>query len=217
MAIEKDLLLDTLSTDQYAVRSDRLHYATGEMLGADDFQAEQLYHRRQLAMTLRFLYGSGTLAGLKVVVVPGDKDPDHPTMLKEVTVQVKPGLAIDRVGRLVEVPVPVSIRLKKWFAYITDPEKTGEPHAADRLAAAYDSTSKMVAADVFLRFHPCARGWTPAFASGPFDALDASQPSRIRDAYELRLVLRPAGASPTFDPWATVPDNAPTGREWRFS
>lgn len=203
-----DLFLQTLSTDQYATSSDRLHYATGEMLGADDFQAEQLYHRRQLAMALRFLCGSGTLAGLKVVVVPGDKDSTDPTKLTEVQLVVKPGLAIDRVGRMVEVAVPVSLRLKRWFSFITSPEKTGAAHAADRLAAAYDNASKTVAADVFLSFHPCERGWTPVFASGPFDALDASQPSRVRDAYELKLVLRQAGASPTFDPWAAVPDNA---------
>jgi hypothetical protein len=205
MAAEKDLLLNTLGTDQFAVRSDRLHYATGEMLGADDFQSEQLYHRRQLAMALRFLYGSGTLAGLKVVVVPGEKDPADPARLSEVQLQVKPGLAIDRVGRLVEVPVPVSLRLKRWFLYITDPRQTGDVRAVDRLAAAYDASGRTVAADVFLSFHPCERGWTPAFASGPFDALDASQPSRIRDAYELQLVLRKVGASPTFDPWVAVP------------
>ena len=51
-------------------------------------------------------------------------------------------------------------------------------------------------ADIFLAFHPCERGYTPAFASGPFDALDASQPSRVRDAYELTLVPRPKPESP---------------------
>ena len=209
MATEKDLLLDTLSTDQYGVRSDRLHYATGEMLGADDFRAEQLYHRRQLAMALRFLCGSGTLAGLKVAAVPGDPDEDDPANLTDVKIQVNPGLAIDRVGRLVEVPVPVSLRLKKWFSYIIDPEKTGEPHAADRLAAVYHSPTKTVAADVFIKFYPCERGWTPTFATGPFDALDASQPSRVRDAYELRLVLCKVTDFPeAYDPWGTVTDSA---------
>jgi hypothetical protein len=64
-----------------------------------------------------------------------------------------------------------------------------------------------VIADLFLTFHECPRGYTPAFASGPFDALDASQPSRVRDAYELSLVLRPeptANLPRAADPWGTV-------------
>src|SRR5262249_23672050 len=70
-----------------------------------------------------------------------------------------------------------------------------------------------VVADVFLAFHPCERGYTPAFASGPFDALDASQPSRIRDAYELSLALRPKPEAPAqlptaFDFWSGIEDAA---------
>ncbi len=206
METSRDHLLDTLQTNQFKNLSDRLNYATGEMLGADDFQAEQLYHRRQLALALRFLYGSGTLAGLKVVVVPGAKDAADPANLTEVEVGVKPGLAIDRAGRMIEVPVTVSLRLKRWFSFITDPAATGDPNAIQQLEEAYDGTQ--VIADVFLRFHACERGWTPAFASGPFDALDASQPSRIRDAYELKLVLRKSGSPETmFDPWGGLPNN----------
>lgn len=47
-----------------------------------------------------------------------------------------------------------------------------------------------IVADVFLSFHECARAPAPSFATGPFDALDAAQPSRTRDAFELELVLR---------------------------
>jgi hypothetical protein len=214
MENEKDPLLDTLGKDPYAVRSDRLHYATGEMLGKDDFQSEQLYHRRQLAMALRFLYGYGTLAGLKVVVEP-EIDPDDSTKMTDVLVIVKPGLAIDRVGRLIEVPVPVSIRLKKWFKYITDPEVTGDPQAANLLSTFFDDdeTKRCYYADIFLSFHACERGWTPAFASGPFDALDASQPNRIRDAYEVRMVLREAKELKCHDPWSDLlPVNANKGQ-----
>ncbi len=50
-----------------SAQADRLHYATGELLGADDFRDEQTYHRRQLARALLYLYGSGTIAGLRVV------------------------------------------------------------------------------------------------------------------------------------------------------
>jgi hypothetical protein len=46
-------------------------------------------------------------------------------------------------------------------------------------------------ADVYLRFAACPRGLTPAFAGGPFDALNAVATSRVRDAYELLLLPHP--------------------------
>ena len=180
--------------------SERLHYATGELLGADDFRDEQSYHRRQLARGLLFLNGSGTLAGLRVVAQhrPGKNGaPD------EVHLEVRPGLALDRAGRLIEVPRAACLRLRRWFDFIAThlPDST-LPDAGDLRAAFHIGA---VVADVFLAFHPCDRGYTPAFASGPFDALDASQPSRVRDAYELSLVLRPEANPPTaFDPWAGI-------------
>jgi hypothetical protein len=65
-----------------------------------------------------------------------------------------------------------------------------------------------VVVDVFVRFLTCERGKTPSFASGPFDATDALQPSRLRDGYEVTLHARvasdpdlptPAPAWPSFD------------------
>ena len=44
---------------------------------------------------------------------------------------------------------------------------------------------------MFIRFLTCQHGKTPAFASGPFNALDAVTASRLRDHFELFTVLRP--------------------------
>jgi hypothetical protein len=190
-------------------RPDRLHYATGELLGADDFLVEQTYHRRQLARALLYLHGSGSIAGLRVVAnhQPG-ADPES----DEVDLLVEPGLALDRAGRLIEVPREACLRLRRWFQFGAGqpPERDGlnlgDLRAAWRADVAA-AAGGVVVADVFLAFHPCDRGYTPAFASGPFDALDASQPSRVRDAYELTLVPRPEadGDLPrAFDPWADI-------------
>jgi len=191
------------------VAAERLHYATGELLGADDFQAEQTYHRRQLARALLHLHGSGTIAGLRVVHRhrPGRDDASH-----EVELEVQPGLALDHAGRLIEVPREACLRLHRWYDYIAarPPSSTGYDAGDLRTAWRADGSvtaGGVVVADVFLAFHPCPRGYTPAFASGPFDALDASQPSRVRDAYELSLVLR-TESDPTLpvatDPWAAI-------------
>jgi len=50
-----------------------------------------------------------------------------------------------------------------------------------------------VVVDVFLSADSCARGKTPAFATGPFDALDAVVPSRLADGFNLTLVPRAEG------------------------
>src|SRR5262245_2391557 len=195
---------DPLVSSTYA---DRLHYATGELLGADDFQAEQTYHRRQLARALLHLHGSGVIAGLQVV---NHHRPGASGVPDEVEIEVSPGLALDHAGRLVEVPREACLRLRRWYDFIAarPPSSTeldaGALRAAWRAAAAPDGS---VVADVFLAFHQCPRGYTPAFASGPFDALDASQPSRVRDAYELSLVLRTEadGDLPlASDPWSAI-------------
>jgi hypothetical protein len=57
-----------------------------------------------------------------------------------------------------------------------------------------------VVADVYLAFAACERGKTPAFATGPFDALDAVAPSRVRDGYELSLIPVAHTELPP-DPW----------------
>jgi hypothetical protein len=192
--------------------SERLHYATGELLGADDFRDEQTYHRRQLARALLFLNGSGTLGGLRVVARhrPG-KIPTE----DEVHLEVRPGLALDRAGRLIEVPRAACIRLRRWFDFIIQQKPgSGLPNAGDLNTALHGGA---VVADIFLAFHACDRAFTPALASGPFDALDASQPSRVRDAYELSLVLRPEANPPTaVDPWAAIagaPDRTAAARQ----
>ena len=46
----------------------RVSYATGRMLGVEDFQAEQTYHRGRLARVLGAALGTGTLSGLKVTL-----------------------------------------------------------------------------------------------------------------------------------------------------
>lgn len=187
--------------------ADRLHYATGELLGAADFQDEQTYHRRRLAQALLHMGGSGTLAGLRAIVVhhPGQNGaPD------DVELEIQPGLALDRAGRLIEVPREACLRLRRWFEYLAHRRPDSEGVDVSDLRGAWRADAGLpaggaVVADVFLAFHACERGYTPAFASGPFDALDATQASRVRDGYELTLVLRSeadANLPTPFDPWA---------------
>lgn len=197
-------------------RADRLSFATGMLLDAQDFSDEQTYHRGQLARALAFLAGAGTLAGLEVQHVPGSA-----TQVEEIRVQ--PGVAVDRLGRLVELPRAACLRLPRWF------DATQGADGGDTLQqAAYDDLGRFVSArlagsgtalparavvaDVFLRFAACPRGLTPSFAQGPFDALNAVSVSRLRDAYELLLVAR-AGLDDAYSGLPLPPAAAVLGNE----
>ncbi len=186
-------LIDPLVT---ATAPDRPNYALGVMLGVDDFTDEQTYHRARLARALQFFAGTGTVAGLAVSYVAALPvgAPSAPAGQAE-ELQVAPGIALDGRGRIVEIPRAACITLPRWFAAQSD----------DQLAAAFKSATGGVVADVFVRFVACGRSRAPAFASGPFDALDATTYARVRDGYELKLVTRPEDTVPALaDPWAAI-------------
>jgi hypothetical protein len=176
---------DPLDGDQ---SPDRLYYAEGVLLGAADFSDEQSYHRGRLARALSFLVGSGTVAGLRVEH-KGPRGADE-------EIVVHAGLAVDRLGRIIELPRDACIRLDNWYRTQTVTDLTEGFHVANG----------GVIADVFIRFVECQRGKTPAFAAGPFDATDYVTPSRVRDAYQLDLVIRKE-ATPAL-PKSPLPDLA---------
>ncbi|MBX3081433.1 MAG: hypothetical protein KF716_07330 [Anaerolineae bacterium] len=181
---------------------DRAFYATGVLLAEDDFNAEQRYHRGRLARALAYLHGTGTVAGLEVEYQP--KTPaagGNPA--KDEMISIKPGLAIDRVGRLVELRTERCLRLERWYESQKPDQLVSARHAGFTIKS-YDKTTCAVTevtqdgvvVDVFLNFEACERGKTPAFAQGPFDALNAVQPNRLRDGADVNMVLRKEATPP---------------------
>ena len=207
--------------DPPSLRPDRPWYATGVLLDAEDFQAEQLYHRSRLAAAMRNLGGCGTLAGLNVVWQPG-RPASGTTPAREEEITVEPGVALDRCGRLIEVPRPACLRLRRWLDGLQEPSRPGTSGSASSLVRTFTeggNTREEIVADVFLRFVALPRGYTPALAAGPFDATDAVQPSRIRDSYKLELVPLPVTMNPgerlPKDPWAEVRKEGSTEERWK--
>jgi len=178
----------------------RVFYSTGRMLGVEDFTADQDYHRGRLARALVQLYGTGTVSGL---IVSTDGNPD-PTKLE---IQVTPGMAIDRVGRIIEVPRTVCIVPENWLSQTvqawqdqqTNPIP-GEPSLPDPNTAIQSGN---LVVDVFVSFVPCRRGATPCFAAqDDYDATDAFSPNRWLDSFAMQLVLRTDNAKALpVDPW----------------
>jgi hypothetical protein len=112
----------------------------------------------------------------------------------QLEIQVTQGLAIDRVGRMIEVPRPVCIRIEPWLANQTISDLNSALHSGNILV------------DVFATFVPCTRGVTPCFATNDdYSATDAFSPDRLLDSFAMQLVLR-TDASPELpkDPWLSV-------------
>jgi hypothetical protein len=182
MSTQPDAIDQTIAADPLlgGPAPERVNYATGVLLSADDFRDEQTYHRSRLAAALGSLLGHGTLAGLAVRTPPAGDNDLHLT--------VEPGIALDRHGRLIEVVEPWCIRLASWFAA----QPTGPLRAAVQRKPR-TPLDVAVAADVFLSLADCGRGRSPSFAQGPFDALDALVPARLSEQPQFELVLRAEG------------------------
>jgi hypothetical protein len=177
-----------------AVQPLRVSYATGRMLGVDDFRDEQVYHRGRLARALAVGVGCGTLSGLKV-------QSNNAPAADDVELQVTAGVAVDRAGRLIDMPYTVCIRMKKFLDGQTD----------SALSDAFKAGA--IVADVFATFVACERGKTPSFATmDDYDATDAFAVNRLLDSFCIQLVLRPE-ADPKLpqDGWQAVGPIRPPG------
>ncbi len=184
---------------------DRVHYATGVLLGAEDFQAEQDYHRSRLARALAYAMGHGTLAGLAVTHEAAQAaDATNPATSERLL--VAPGLAIDRLGRMIEVVKPRCLKLDDWYQAQSPQLLRQAWHDADNL---WTGSPSGVAADLFVRFVVCERGKTPAFASDAFDSFDSVTAARLRDGFEMALILRQETSPPRPQPqWPDFANDA---------
>ncbi len=165
-------------------RAERPYYEVGVLLDREDFIAEQSYHRGRLARAMATLFGHGTVAGLRV------REPSRPNAEREI--EIDPGLAMDRLGRLIELRTTQCFRIKRWFDWTL----ANDADALDEAVVGAGANTHVLL-DIFVHFVVCQHGATPAFATGPFNATDATVPSREHDAFELSWALRPAAEAAT--------------------
>jgi len=143
----------------------RVFYATGVLLNAQHLDADQLDNHRGLARALAYLHGSGTLAGLEVTW-------ERATGGRGERLVVKPGIALDRLGRIIEGPRDASLPLDRWFDEQSDAQLIG----------GFKPSVQGVVADVFVRLVPVDPGPTPG------------------SAYEVKLYLRQEPDPPPLPP-----------------
>ena len=143
----------------------RVFYATGVLLNAQHRDADQPDNHRGLARALAYLHGSGTLAGLEVTW-------ERATGGRGERLVVKPGVALDRLGRIIEVPRDAPLPLDRWF------DEQSDAH----LIGGFKPSVQGVVADVFVRLVPVDPGPTPG------------------SAYEVKLYLRQEPDPPPLPP-----------------
>jgi hypothetical protein len=165
----------------------RVFYSSGRMLNTEDFETDQLYHRSRLAHALSYVTGCGTLSGLNVT------EQTSSAGVKEL--QISPGVAIDRAGRMIDVQATLCIRLQSWL----DAQNTSD------LSNGFKTANSAIIADIFLGFQQNQQGRTPSFAAGDYDATDAYDSDRWLDTFSAQLVLRFEATPPLpADPWAAA-------------
>lgn len=168
--------------------TERLSMAEGLMLSAHHFATEQLYHRSRLSRMLTFLHGTGTAAGLDVL--QADVGDDDGTVTE---IQVSPGIAVDPLGRLIELRFKSCIRLSDWMDE-TAADTDGQQQLQGGFRSAALGRPDHVAVDVTASFQAYAHRPEPAFATGNADQIDGVEPTLNVDSCRLELAVRAASA-----------------------
>jgi hypothetical protein len=165
----------TFTTAAAPLRADpgkRVNYTLGLVLGVDEFQQDQLYHAAGRRWHNRLLHGYGTVWGLQVTTPEvGDADPE---------IRVSEGVAVDPCGREICVPATMCVRLDQWLArHRPVLEQFFDPELGEPLPLA-----------VVLCHRECPDDIVPVPGEPCRSQEDALHPSRIRDSFELKLMLR---------------------------
>jgi hypothetical protein len=159
------------------------------LLGVDDFETIDSYHRGKMWLHSAWLHRAGTVWGLGAAL-SAEKD----------EIRVAPGLAIDGVGRELYLDRPACLDLGQWYE-----EHKDDPEVADAVTVEEDG-SVVFDAHVVARFKGCLARQVPALTE-PCDGSGAvTAYSRVIETAE--LLLKP-GKAPE---WRTPPGALPYHR-----
>ncbi|GAB2708128.1 hypothetical protein [Aliiglaciecola aliphaticivorans] len=146
-------------------RSLYVHF--GMLLGVDDFQTLDAYHRGKMWYHNAWLHGQGVVWGLDVSLPQREsEDTDEVAFLGEV--KVTPGLAMDAVGRELLLEQAACLNLAAWY-------EANQDDVALQQAVTHDEETGDVIFDahVTLEFHSCLTRQVPALS----ESCDASSTS----------------------------------------
>jgi hypothetical protein len=151
-----------------------LHYHFGMLLGVDDFETEQAYHRAKMRLHNAWLHRAGVVWGFNV-----RQD------LTRGEIRVLPGLALDAAGHELHLEGDACVNVGQWF----------DAHKKDEGFVFTESGSTVhFDAHVVIRFKACLTRQVPALLE-PCDGANTSTAySRVFETIEILLKPGPAPA-----------------------
>jgi hypothetical protein len=159
-------------------------YHFGMLLGVDDFESEQAYHRGKMRLHNAWLHGEGVVWGM-LVEAPLDEG-GGAGLSGELRVQ--PGLALDDAGRELYLAGPVCVSVPAWYLLHKD-----DPEVKAAVTVADDGTVTLEA-HVVARFRACLARQVPAISEPCVGSGGDTAFSRAQETAELLLVPGPAPA-----------------------
>src|SRR5205085_4091937 len=150
-----------------------LSYHFGMLLGVDDFETEQAYHRAKMRLHNAWLHREGVVWGLDVQLDTARGE-----------VRVLKGLALDAAGHELHLEGDACVNVGQWFAAHRDdadfdPDKT--------------ETGVRFTAYVCVRFKACLTRQVPAMLE-PCDNAAGNGTAYSRVFETVEILLRPGGA-----------------------
>ena len=149
----------------------RVHF--GMLLGVDDFETIDAYHRGKSWLHAAWLHRAGVVWGLGVSLDQARGE-----------IRVEPGLALDGLGREVRLLDPACLNVGLWFA-----EHAEDPELAESLEV--DGDTRHFDAHVTIRFRGCLERAVPALIEPCDGSTQTTAYSRIRETAQLDLVPGP--------------------------
>ena len=163
-------------------------YHFGMLLGVDDFESEQAYHRGKMRLHNGWLHGEGVVWGLLVDAPPAEGGGAD---LKG-ELRVQPGLALDAAGRELYLAATACVSVPAWYElHKDDPELKAVVTTDEAGNVTFD-------AHVVARFRACLSRQVPAISEPCVGSGGDTAFSRAQETAELLLLpgLSPARAYP---------------------
>lgn len=146
-------------------RSLRIHF--GMLLGVDDFETLDAYHRGKMWLHNAWLHGKGVVWGLAV-----DDDLDAGE------VRVEPGLALDALGRELLLDLPVCLNVAQWL----------EEHRDETDIKELKDGGERFDAHVVIQFKACLSRQVPALVEPCEGSGQTTAYSRVVETVELAML-----------------------------
>lgn len=164
-------------------------YHFGMLLGVDDFESEQAYHRGKGRLHNAWLHGEGVVWGFGVDLPEVEGRPGVPRG----EIRVRPGFALDAAGRELHLDCDACLSIAAWYAAHKD-----DPEVVAAVRTDADGTVRFDA-HVVARFRACPARPVPSISEPCNGSGGDVAYSRTQETAE--LLLLPGAAPPRALPY----------------